>query len=873
MKSEKLFPPKSATRFFRWFCHPKLVNSIEGDLIELYDERVREAGKRKADRKFIIDVLLLFRPSIIRPAEGYKNLNTYGMYKSYFKIGWRNLMRNKGYSFINIGGLAMGMAVALLIGLWVYDELSFNKYHENYETIAQVYRSEILGGEKEVNTPLVTGLGTLLKTEYGSHFKTVAMVRARTEERVIAFGEKKFTQSGYFMQAEGAEILTLKMIEGTRQGLKEMKSILLSESLAKKLFGNADPINQVVMMDAKWDLKVTGVYEDLPRNSTFNEASYFAPLDLYIDGWATLDAWDNYFVYVFVQLYPGGDFEETSKIIKDVMLSHVNAESAETNPEIFLHPMSQWHLNSEFKNGKLVTSKRMMSVWYYSAIGIFVLLLACINFMNLSTARSEKRAKEVGIRKSIGSLRSQLIQQFFGETFLVALIAAVIALIAVQLTLPWFNDVSDKNISLPIGQPLFWVTVIGFILFTGLLAGSYPALYLSSFDAVKILKGTFKAGRFAMVPRRVLVVVQFTVSITLTIGTIIVYQQIQFAKNRPVGYSRANLIELRTSSPEYKGQYQSLRNELKNTGVVEEIAEANYSVTDTRGWNGGFSWHDKKYDAAFNTIFVSHEYGQTIGWKFIEGRDFSRAFPSDLSGIIINESALKILSLENPVGESLNWSPSGDNRGDYTILGVVKDMVKGSPYEPTDPSIIFLSNRDMEWLYIKMKPTVSPHTALPKIQSVLASIVPSAPFDYTFADEAYGAKFRAEERIGKLATFFSVLALIISCLGLFGLATFMAEQRTKEIGIRKIMGASVSNLWKMLSKDFVILVIVSCGLAIPISFYFMNSWLGQYEYRTNISWSIFFITGIGALAITLLTVSFQAIKAALMNPVESLKTE
>jgi putative ABC transport system permease protein len=849
-----------------------LRDSIEGDLIELYKERKNERGESSADFKFIADVLLLFRPSIIRPAEGYQQLNTYGMYKSYFKIGWRNLVKNKGYSFINIGGLAMGMAVALLISLWVYDELSFNKYHENHGTLAQVYRSLIWGGEKYASTSHVTGLGTLLKTEYGSHFKNVAMVRGGTEERVVAFGENKFTQSGYFMQTEGAEMLTLNMIQGTWQGLKEMKSIFLSESLAKKLFGDADPINQVVMMDAKWDLKVTGVYEDLPNNSTFNDASYFAPLDLYIDGWGSLDAWDNYFVYIFVQLFPNGDFEKTSEIIKDVMTAHVDEETLQSKPEVFLHPMSQWHLNAEFKNGELVPSKRMMSVWYYSAIGIFVLLLACINFMNLSTARSEKRAKEVGIRKSIGSLRSQLIQQFFGETLLVAMIAAIISLLVVQLSLPWFNDVSDKNISLPITNPVFWLGVVGFTLFTGLLAGSYPALYLSSFNAIKVLKGTFKAGAFAMIPRRVLVVVQFTVSITLTIGTIIVYQQIQFAKNRPVGYSRNNLLGMRAASPEYKGQYHALRNELKNTGAVEEIAEANYSIIDTRGNNGGFSWHDKKYDATFNTIFVTHEYGKAIGWEFVDGRDFSREFASDLSGIIINESALEILGIENPVGESINWSPS-DNRGDYKILGVVKDMVKGSPYEPTNPSIIFLSENDMQWLYIKMKPTASAHEALPKIRSVLASIVPSAPFDYTFADEAYGAKFRAEERIGKLATLFSGLALLISCLGLFGLASFMAEQRTKEIGIRKIMGASVTNLWRMLSKDFVVLVLVSCGLAIPISFYFMNSWLGQYEYRTTISWNVFAITGIGALVITLLTVSFQAIKAALMNPVKSLRSE
>jgi putative ABC transport system permease protein len=862
-------PPRFAHRFFQWYCHPRMRNHIEGDLLEDYRDRAAKKGKWKADARFVLDVLLLLRPEIIRPLEGYKNLNTYGMYKSYFKIGWRNLAKNKGYSFINIGGLALGMAVAMLISLWVYDELSFNKYHQNYETIAQVYRLQNRGGERGVSTSHVTGLGTLLKTEYASHFKNVAMIRARTEERVLAFGENKFTQSGYFMQPEGAEMLTLKMIRGTRQGLTDMKSILLAESVAKKLFGDADPINQVVLMDAKWDLKVTGVYEDLPKNSTFYDASYFAPLDLYIDGWGSLTSWDNYFVYIYVQINEGGNFEEMSRYIKDVMLAHVDAETKESKPEIFLHPMRQWHLDSEFKNGELTTSKRMLSVWYYSAIGVFVLLLACINFMNLSTARSEKRAKEVGIRKSIGSMRGQLIQQFFGETLLVAFLSAVIALIIVQLSLPWFNHVSDKNISLPISNPMFWLACVAFTLFTGLLAGSYPALYLSSFNAVKILKGTFKAGRFAVLPRRVLVVVQFTVSITLTIGTIIVYQQIQFAKNRPVGYSRANLIGMRTASPEYKGQYHTLRNELKSTNMVEEIAEANYSIIDTRGWNGGFSWHGNKYDQTFNTIYVTHEYGKTVGWEFVAGRDFSRDFPSDLSGIVINESAAAILSLENPVGESLSWM----DRGEFKILGVVKDMVKGSPYEPTDPSIIFLSESDMQWLYIKIKPTVSAHEALPKIQSVLAGIVPAAPFDYTFADEAYDAKFKAEERIGKLATLFSVLALLISCLGLFGLASFIAEQRTKEIGIRKILGASIPNLWKMLSKDFAVLVIIACSVSIPLSYYFMNSWLGQYEYRTAISWNVFAFTALGALVITLLTVSFQAIKAAVANPVKSLRSE
>lgn len=864
-------PPKRPLQFLRWFCREDYLEEIEGDLTEVFIKQA-ESSPRKAKWVFARSVIKYLRPEFMKSFKTHQP-NAYGMYKSYLKIGWRNLLRNKGYSFINIGGLALGMAVAMIIGLWVYDELSFNEYHQNYLSIAQVYRRETMQGETRANTQLTTGLGTLLKTEYSSHFNSVVMMRARAEERVIAFGESKFTQSGYFMQPEGADLFTLKMIQGTRQGLKDLKSILLSETLAKKLFPDTDPINQVVMMDAKWDLKVTGVYEDLPKNSEFSDATYFAPLDLYLDGWSILNIWNNSNMYIYVQIHPEGNFEKISGIIKDAMLGHISEENAQLKPEVFLHPMKEWHLNSEFENGVLITSKRMMSLWYYGTIGCFVLLLACINFMNLSTARSEKRAKEVGIRKSIGSLRSQLIQQFYGETLLVSLIAGVTSLILVQLCLPWFNAVSDKDISLPLMSITFWLACIGFTAFTGLLAGSYPALYLSSFNPVKILKGTFKAGRFSALPRRVLVVVQFTVSITLTIGTIIVYQQVQFAKNRPIGYSREGLLSIRAASPEFKGKYHVIRNELRSTGVVEDIAEANYSIIDTRGWNGGFAWRDQKFEPSFNTIFVTHEYGKTIGWEFTAGRDFSREFHSDLSGIVINESALKLMGLQNPVGETLSWTTDGVDRGTYQILGVVKDMVKGSPYEPTNPSIIFLSENDMPWLYIKIKSTVSTHEALPKVQSVINSIAPSAPFDYVFADEAYDAKFRAEERIGKLATIFSALALLISCLGLFGLASFVAEQRTKEIGIRKVMGASVISLWKMLSKDFVVLVIFSCGLAIPISIYFMNNWLEQYQYRTMISWSVFATTAAGALMITLLTVSFQAIKAALMNPVNSLKSE
>lgn len=866
-------PPKLFLRFFRWFCDPSLHRYIEGDLIELYKERIVGKGKMRADLRFAFDILLLFRPGIIRPFFTHQNTTAMGIHKNYVKIGWRNLLRNKGYSLINIGGLAAGMSVAILIGLWIYDELSFNKYHNNYDRIAQVYRMETWGGETEANTAHVTGLGTLLKNEYGTHFDRVVMVRARTEERVIGNVEKKFTESGFFIQSDGPEMLGLKMIYGRTGGLKDMNSILLSSTVARKLFGDIDPVGQVVSMDAKWDLKVTGVYEDLPKNSDFFEASYLATLDRYLDGWASLDSWDNYHMYIYVQIKEGSDFNKISSIIKDCTLSRISQEHAEAKPQIFLHPMSKWHLHSEWEHGFPVTSKKLMAVWYYGAIGVFVLLLACINFMNLSTARSEKRAKEVGIRKSIGSLRRQLVQQFYGESFMVAFIAFVISITIVQLSLPWFNNVSDKSISIPVTELNFCLMSLSFIFVTGLLAGSYPALYLSSFSPVKVLKGAFKSGRAAMIPRRVLVVVQFSVSIVLTIGTIIVYQQLQFAKNRPVGYNRQSLIGMRAASPEFQGKYNVLRSELINSGAVVEMGEANYSITDTRGWNPGFSWGDKKYEPSFNTIFVSHEYGKTVGWEFIEGRDFSREIASDSAGIVINESAAKIFGITSPVGEILKWTPGGTERGSFKILGVVKDMVKGSPYEPTFPSVIFLSKYDMPWLYIRLNPEMTTHEALPRIEKVFASLVPSAPFDYSFADDNYAAKFQAEERIGKLASLFSGLAIFISCLGLFGLAAFTVEQRTKEIGIRKVLGATVANLWRMLSREFVILVMIACFIAVPIGYYFMNAWLEQFIYRMPLGWEVFAISCAGGIAITILTVSFQAVKAAVANPVKSLRSE
>lgn len=865
-------PPRLFLNFFRWFCHPSLMKYIEGDLIELYEERLQTIGKRKADWKFSVDVLLLFRPGIIRPVEGYKNLNNYGMYKSYFKIGWRNLFRNKGYSFINISGLATGMAVAMLIGLWVYDELSFNKYHEHYDRIARVMNQGTWNGETSTGKYLPFPLGPELSQSFQNDFEYVVM-STFTEDHIISNGDVKFTQFGNYMQPDAPEMLSLKMLKGERTGLKELNSIMLSETLARTLFDEEDPMNKIIKIDNQKDVKVTGVYEDLPNNSLFNGIAFIAPWDLYLasNDWLKrfMGSWGDGMIQIFVQIPPNSDMDIVSGKIKNAILDHVSAEEKIHNIQTFLHPMRKWHLYEEFKDGKN-TGGQIKLVWLFGIIGVFVLLLACINFMNLSTARSERRAKEVGIRKAIGSIRGQLINQFFSESLLTVVIAFIISISIVLMTLPWFNEVANKQISIPWTNQFFWISCIGFVLLTGLVAGSYPALYLSSFQAVKVLKGTFRVGRFASLPRQVLVVLQFTVSVTLIIGTVIVYRQIQYTKDRPVGYSRDGLIYLNMKTTEIHDHFDVVRNELIKSGAVADMAESNSSVIRYGANFGGFDWKgkDPNLSDVFAIEWVTPEYGKTVGWQFTAGRDFSRGNATDQLGFVINESAVKYMGLEDPAGEIVKW----DGRN-WTILGVVKDMVVESPYEPTRPAIYMPLVWPGSVVSLKINPTLGTQEALAKIESVFKEYVPGMPFDYKFADEQYAKKFNNEVRIGTLASVFAGLAILISCLGLFGLASFVAEQRTKEIGIRKVLGASVMNLWKMLSRDFVILVVLSCLIAIPIAYYFLHEWLQEYDYRTEISWWIFAVTGMAAVTITLLTVSYQAVKAGLMNPVKSLRSE
>ena len=795
------------------------------------------------------------------------------MLRNYFKIAFRNLLKHQGYSFINIFGLAIGMGVAVLIGLWIQDELSFNQYHPNYDRIAQVMQHNEYNGKKETQSSNPAVMGAELRQLHGGDF-TYVVQSSWTEDHILGVGDKRLIKRGNHFEPEIADLLSLKMLRGTRRGLKDPYSILLSQSVAEAFFGKEDPLGKTMRLDNRYDLKVTGIYEDLPYNTSLRDVAYMLPWQLLLvsNPWIEemKDPWGSNFTQTFVQIAENANMEKVSAKIRNVKMNRVNNDEDEARykPEVFLHPMRNWHLYSDFKNGVNVGG-RIQFVWLFGVIGVFVLLLACINFMNLATARSEKRAKEVGVRKAMGSLRKQLIAQFFMESMLVVFLAFLVSLGLVMLSLPFFNEVADKKTAIPWRSPVFWGVGIAFSLVTGLLAGSYPALYLSAFSPVKVLKGTFRVGRLAGLPRKVLVVMQFTVSITLIIGTLVVFKQVEHAKNRPIGYNQAGLVRINYEEAVSK-HYEAVRAELKSVSAIEEMTAARSPLTGSNNTNGGFDWEGKDPNLAveFPNNAVSHEYGKTVGWTLKAGRDFSKAFATDSATFIINEAAAEFFGFREPVGQILRWRDKP-----YRIIGVVQNLLADSPYEPVRPSLFHLAKERENFLILRLNRHLSPQDALAKAQRVFKKYTPDVPFEYSFVDEEYARKFGDEERIGKLATAFAVLAIFISCLGLFGLASFVAEQRTKEIGIRKVLGASVPNLWGLLSKDFVGLVLLSCLIAGPLAWYGMSRWIGKYEYRTDMPWWVFAASAAGALLITLLTVSYQAIRAALANPVRSLRNE
>ncbi|MFK8059455.1 MAG: ABC transporter permease [Polaribacter sp.] len=796
------------------------------------------------------------------------------MFRNYIKIAIRNLFKNKVYSLINITGLAIGITTTLMIGLWINDELNYNNHFENKVTIAQVLQTETYNGNTETGFAIPRPLEFALRKDYKDNFKNIVM-SSWTLPRYLKYGEISLNFQGNFMQKDAPDMLNLEIIAGIKNGIDDQKSIMISESTAKALFKDENPIGKIVKLNSTNDLSVSAVYKDIPSNNSFSDLNFLASWDFFLSTNKYAEnaktQWANDSFQLFAEINENTSMDAVTAKIIDVKKKFDPNEAA-FNPQLFLFPMKDWYLRNNFEDGKQVGG-RIENVWLFGIIGAFVLLLACINFVNLSTARSEKRAIEVGIRKSIGSKRSQLISQFLCESFLFVLLSFVLSIGLVLLFLNGFNNLASKEIVFPWPNTGFWGISLIFIVITSLLAGSYPALFLSSFNPVSVLKGTFETGRYSSLPRKILVVSQFTVSVALIIGTMIVMNQIDFAKNRPTGYDKEGLIQIPVMTSEFKGKRDLMRNQLIASGAVIEMAGTSSPMTEVWSSRSGYTWDGKPdgFQEEFAQTSVSYEFAETLGLKIIDGRGFSREFPSDSTAVILNKSAVAYMGLENPTDKYLR---DEYNAVSLKIIGVIDDILVQSPYSPVKPSIyLFEKGNYVNYYNIKMNPTKSIADNLASIESTFKANFPNLPFVYQFIDEQYGQKFRSEERIENLSKVFTLLAIFISCLGLFGLASFVAEQRTKEIGVRKTLGASVSQLWILLSKDFLKLVIISLIIGSPIAYLMMSEWLEKFTYRTNISWTVFAIASSGALIITLITVSYQAIKSALANPVDSLKTE
>ncbi|MBO9632755.1 MAG: ABC transporter permease [Chitinophagaceae bacterium] len=788
------------------------------------------------------------------------------MLLNYFKIGFRNLWKNKRFSAINLLGLSIGMAAAILILLWIQHELSYDRFYSDQDRLYKAMNRAAFDGKLQVwgTTPKI--LGKTLKAEYP---EIEYMSRTDDNKALMKVGEKRINGSGMFTDPDFLHIFSFKLKQGNiDKVLDGTYSIVITESTAKKLFGDEDPMGKIISMNpytTASNFTVTGVLEDLPDNTRF-KFDYLLPW-LYMKqlGWDD-DWWGNNSISTFVKLKPNVNVAALNAKIKDVTITHSNRGE---DTEVFLHPMSKLRLWSQFDNGVLVGG-RISLVKLFAVIAGLILLIACINFMNLSTARSEKRAREVGIRKVVGAQRGSLIGQFLGESVLLTLISGMVALILVQLTLPSFNTLVTKVLFVPYNNTWFWVIAIGFILFTGILAGSYPAFYLSSFRPIRVLKGTMHKVQALVTPRKLLVVTQFTIAIVLIVATIIIRQQIKYAQDRDAGYNRSNLGYVFLTK-EINKNYDLISQSLLNSGAVLSLSKTSSPITENWSNSWGIKWEGKDENSkiVLDRFCTDGNLIKTAGFTLVKGRDINlNEFPGDSLSALINESAAKVMGFADPIGKTF-----GDMDEKWTIVGVVKDMIIASPYSPKLPMIIAGPKGWFNVLHIRLNPERSTADNMKAMETVFKKFNPEYPFDFSFVDTEYEKKFSDEQRIGTLASLFAGLTIFISCLGLFALATYMAENRVKEIGVRKVLGASILSITTLLSKDFLALVLVSIFIATPIAWWAMHTWLKDFNYRISIQWWVFILAGAGAVLIALATVSYNSIKAAMSNPTKSLRSE
>lgn len=788
------------------------------------------------------------------------------MIKNYFKIAWRNLVRNRLYSIINIGGLAIGMAVSFMLLLYVYNEFSFDKFNVNSDRLYEVMRNQPSNGELQTGTATPVPLAPAMIKDFPEVEKV-----ARTNwpyDILMNYKDKAVKINTMAADPDLLSMFSFDFIYGNKHdALTDMSTIVLIQSSAKALFGDMNPVGQVIKLNNQYPLKVSAVIKDNPVNSSFNFKALISWQQLTAEQqWVKTSGWGNYSFQTYAMLKPGVSLASVNSKLKYIVKKYDPNNKENT---MFLYPFTRLHLFSEFKNG-VNTGGSIDSVRLFLFLAIGILIIACINFMNLSTARSERRAREVGVRKAVGARRLALIQQFMGESLMIAFLSLVLALVLVAVLIQPFNDIIQLQLSLPFGNLWAWGAALGVTIFTGLVAGSYPALFLSSFKPVKVLKGQIISTKSTVLPRQVLVVIQFASAIVLILCSIFIYKQIDYIKDRPVGYDRNGLVDLPVEGSMVT-RFENFRQDAINAGAITDGAMTSMSITNNGSNSWGITWQGQlpgEDKLPIDQMVVTYHFTDTYGLKIIEGRDFSLANPSDSATIMLNQAAVKLMRFKEPLGQIVNYQ--GTPR---KVIGVIDNFVWGSPYEPVKPAIIGYSKGWVGNIALRLNPAKSVSASLAILGNIYKKYNPQYPFEYKFTDEKFNQKFNSERLLGTMSAGFTCLAIVISCLGLFGLASFSAEQRKKEIGIRKVLGATTGHLWFNLSQEFVRLVIISFIIGSAISWYYIHQWLYKYTYHTSISVWVFLITMFLSLTICLLTVSWQAIKAAITNPVKSLRSE
>jgi ABC-type antimicrobial peptide transport system permease subunit len=787
------------------------------------------------------------------------------MFLNYLKIAFRNLWRNKTFSFINIFGLALGMTFSLLIYLWIQDELRMDAFHTNNPRLFRMMETQYYDDGKVFNFPSCPGLlADALKKEV-PEVAQAAMYTWDINE-LFRVGDKANKEKGIYAGEDFVAMFSHQVLKGDAKAMLDSPNkIVITEKLAKNYFGTDNPIGKTMRMNNEQDFQVSGVLADISRHSSI-KFDFLLSFKYFLSKNDWVKNWENNGPRCVVMLHPKADYKKVNAKIKNFLTA--KKDKGDNKIEIFLQPYAEMYLYGKFTNGKQ-DGGRIEYVQVFSLIAVFILLIASINFMNLATARSVKRAKEVGIRKVIGAYRNALVVQFMGEAILTVLLAMIAALLLVEFTLPFFNTLTEKQLYIPFLDIIFWLKVSIFVVIIGLISGSYPALFLSSLQPVKILKGTLKFKPSATLFRKGLVVFQFTLAVVLIISTLVIYQQTQFIQTKNLGVDRENMISQWIEGDLAKN-FKPFKNELLQSPGIQSITTATQLPIDVGNSTVGVEWpgKDPKAKILFSNVGVTFDFIKTNNIKLLEGRDFSPEYGTDTSNIIINEMAAKVMNLKDPVGQTITfWEKKGK------IIGLMKDFHLQSLHTKIEPLILF-HRAEPEWGTVLIKTQAGKtKEALASLEKLHKKFNPKFPFTYQFIDETFKRQYRSETVVGQLAFYFAFLGIFISCLGLFGLAMFTAEQRTKEIGIRKVLGASLANIITLISKDFVRLVLIANVIAIPVAWWAMQSFLQGYAYHIDLSWGVFVLAGVLAVFIALFTVSFQAFKASTVNPVEVLKNE